>query len=419
MKIGLNMRIALGLLKARFRQSLVAAAGVTFGIAMFITLISFMTGLNEMLDGLVLNRTPHIRLYNEVKANENQPLTIDGEHKDDMLVIRSVRPRDRGTGIYNATEILETIRKDNRVKGVSPKITGQVFFNAGSIQIAGIVNGVDPEQEDRLFYFSENVVSGNFLDLANINNSIFLGKGLADKMLVAPGDMIQLTNPEGATTALKVIGIFQIGLADYDNVQSFVSIATSQKIEGESSGFYTDIQIKLHDLLLAPDMAREYAKLFAVDAIDIQTANAQFDTGTTVRTIISYAVGITLLIVAGFGIYNILNMMIYEKMDSIAILKATGFSGSDVKQIFLNLSMIIGWTGGLFGLALGLLLSFVVDNIPFITAALPRIKTFPVNYQLAYYLIGITFALITTFVAGYFPAKKAAFVDPVAIIRGK
>lgn len=419
MKTGLNMRIALGLLRARFRQSLVAAAGVTFGIAMFITLISFMTGLNVMLDGLVLNRTPHVRLYNEVKANENQPLTVDGAYKDDMLVIRSVRPRDRGNGIYNATEILDAIRKDNRVKGVAPKITGQVFFNTGSIQIAGVVNGVDPEQEERLFQFSENVISGNYADLASINNSIFLGKGLAEKMLVAPGDIIQLSNPRGVTTTLKVIGIFQIGLADYDNVQSFVSIATSQKIEGESAGYYTDIQIKLHDLLLAPEIAKEYSQIFKIDAVDIQTANAQFDTGTTVRTIISYAVGITLLIVAGFGIYNILNMMIYEKMDSIAILKATGFSGQDVRKIFLNLSMVIGWTGGLFGLVFGLLFSFIVDNVPFITAALPRIKTFPVNYEPVYYLIGITFALITTFIAGYFPAKKAAYVDPVAIIRGK
>jgi ABC-type antimicrobial peptide transport system permease subunit len=65
--------------------------------------------------------------------------------------------------------------------------------------------------------------------------------------------------------------------------------------------------------------------IFGIDADDIQTVNAQFETGTSIRTLISYAVGITLLIVSGFGIYNILNMMIYEKMDTIAILKAIGF----------------------------------------------------------------------------------------------
>ena len=70
--------------------------------------------------------------------------------------------------------------------------------------------------------------------------------------------------------------------------------------------------------------------------------------------------GITLLIVAGFGIYNILNMMIYEKMDSIAILKATGFSGRDVKLIFLVIALSIGFFGGLFGLLFGYILSAII-----------------------------------------------------------
>jgi lipoprotein-releasing system permease protein len=112
-------------------------------------------------------------------------------------------------------------------------------------------------------------------------------------------------------------------------------------------------------------------------------------------------------------------MMIYEKMDSIAILKATGFSGSDVKNIFTFIALSIGFFGGLFGLLFGNLMSRIVDNIPFRTAALPTIKTFPVNYDLKYYLIGISFSLITTYFAGLFPSRKASKIDPVVIIRGK
>jgi lipoprotein-releasing system permease protein len=138
-----------------------------------------------------------------------------------------------------------------------------------------------------------------------------------------------------------------------------------------------------------------------------------------VRTIISYSVGITLLIVAGFGIYNILNMMIYEKMDSIAILKATGFSGSDVKKIFMIISLGIGFFGGLFGLLFGYLLSNIIHHIPFNTSALPTVKTYPINYNPLFYVIGILFSLITTYLAGLFPARKASKVDPVVIIRGK
>ncbi|WMN13081.1 FtsX-like permease family protein [Marivirga salinae] len=126
-----------------------------------------------------------------------------------------------------------------------------------------------------------------------------------------------------------------------------------------------------------------------------------------------------LLIVAGFGIYNILNMMIYEKMDTIAILKATGFSGADVKKIFIAISLSIGVTGAIAGVFLGLLFSVMIDNIPFDSSALPTINTYPVDYGIQYYTIAVVFAVATTYLAGLFPSQKASRVDPVEIIRGK
>ena len=106
-------------------------------------------------------------------------------------------------------------------------------------------------------------------------------------------------------------------------------------------------------------------------------------------------------------------------MDSIAILKATGFSGSDVKHIFLTISLSIGVIGGLVGLLLGYLLSVGINHIPFETAALPTIKTYPINFNPLFYIIGLVFSLFTTYLAGFFPARKAGKVDPVIIIRGK
>jgi lipoprotein-releasing system permease protein len=106
-------------------------------------------------------------------------------------------------------------------------------------------------------------------------------------------------------------------------------------------------------------------------------------------------------------------------MDSIAILKATGFSGKDVNRIFIMIALGIGIFGGLTGLLMGYLLSSLIDQIPFNTAALPTVTTYPINYNPVYYFIGSAFSLITTYLAGYFPAKKASRVDPVVIIRGK
>ncbi len=421
----LLLSIAFTLLRAKLRQSIVAAVSVTFGITMFVTLLGFMNGLNDLLDGLILNRTPHIRLYNEMKASLEQPVARWWEQgaaaggANVHHFIRSLKPKDELPRLRNATAIMEALRKDPRVLAVSPRLVAQVFFNVGTVDLNGQVSGVDVMQEVRYYQFSDYLVEGDPRDLATGNNTIVLGKGLADMMKKNTGDVVQVTTATGERTLLRVSGIFQSGLAEYDKVQCYANIKTVQKLLGRPGSYYTDVNVKLHDLLEAPAMAAELSARFGVDAVDIQTANAQFETGTKVRTIISYAVGVVLLIVAGFGIYNILNMMIYEKLDAIAILKATGFSGSDVRRIFLSLSMIIGIAGGTSGLIFGIGLQHIIDNIPFVTAALPTVTTFPIDYSTRYYVIATSFALVTAWVAGWFPARKASQVDPVLIIRGK
>jgi lipoprotein-releasing system permease protein len=90
-----------------------------------------------------------------------------------------------------------------------------------------------------------------------------------------------------------------------------------------------------------------------------------------------------------------------------------------VKWIFISQALIIGLVGGTLGLILGYSISVLIDNTPFETAALPTIKTYPIDYNIIYYVIGIVFSLIATFFAGYFPSKKAEKIDPVDIIRGQ
>jgi lipoprotein-releasing system permease protein len=419
MKKKLLLDIAKSLLFARWKQTLVAAIGVTFSITMFITLLSFMSGLNDLLDGLILNRTPHVRLFNDIKPNQNQPIKLATTYGSAHHFIESIKSDANRQAIYNSGAIMESLKKDKRVLGFSPKLTAQIFFNDGSIDITGAMNGIDPIEEGRLFHFNDYVTTGNAADLTKISNSVILGKGLAGKLLVNVGDIVQVTTSKGERFQLKVVGLFQSGIRDFDDVQSYASVSTVQKILSQPSNYITAIQIKLNNISLAPKLAKEYEKLYQIDAEDVQTANSQFETGSSIRTLISYAVGITLLIVAGFGIYNILNMMIFEKMDSIAILKATGFSGTDVKNIFIYIAISIGIFGGLLGLLFGLGLSATIDQIPFNTASLPTIKTYPINYNPRFYLIGIVFSFITTYFAGWFPARKASKIDPVIIIRGK
>ena len=374
MNIKLISSIAKSLLFARFKQTLVAAVGVTFSISMFIALLSFMAGLNDLLDGIMLNRTAHIRLYNDIQPKKNQPINRLGDSINQYNFIRSVKSDNSRQQIYNSAAIIETLKKDSRVLGIAPKLITPIFFNNTAIDIAGELNGIDIQNEAALFHFNDFFIEGESSDIDKISNSIIIGTGLAKILSVNVGDRVQVSSISGEIFQLKVTGLYKTGVQDIDKTQSYASIATVQKLMGKPNTFITDIQIKLKDLSMAPTLAKEYARLFDIDAIDVQTANAQFQTGSSVRTLISYAVGVVLLIVAGFGIYNILNMMIYEKMDTIAILKATGFSGKDVQNIFLVIALSIGVFGGLLGLLFGLGLSAIINQIPFTSDALPNIK---------------------------------------------
>lgn len=406
-------------LLARIKQSGIAALGVTFGIGTFIILVSFMTGLNKLLDGLILNRTPHVHVYNEIEPSKKQPIDYLTNAQDNLNIIHSIKPKFSQERIHNALPLMNHLKEDERVKGVAPLVRAQAFYSAGSLQINGLLNGVDVLEEARLFVLDDYIFEGDTKALKRTSNGILMGAGVADKLSLKVGDNVQIISGKGDLFQLKIIGFYQSGLAEIDNLQSYVNLETAQQILGEGESYITDINIKLNNIDDAVPMAEEIERKFKLTAIDINQANAQFETGTSIRNIITYAVSITLLIVAGFGIYNILNMLIYEKMNDIAILKATGFSGKDVKYIFISQAMIIGLVGGVLGLIFGYGISTLIDHTPFETEALPTIKTFPVNWNPLYYFIGIGFALLSTFLAGYLPARRAQYLDPVEIIRGQ
>lgn len=419
----MNFRLLFSISKthiwSRKKQSLIAALGVTFGIGTYIIMMGFMNGLNGLLDGLILNRTPHIHLYNEIQPSKTQPVDLYRAFQGKEKIVSSIKPKVIQSKIHNALPLMDFLSKQSYVKGVTAQVKAQSFYLGGSIQLNGLLIGINVQKENELYRLEDYIVEGTILDLVQNENGILLGAGVAKKLSFQVGDIIQVATKNNGIQALKIVGLYQSGMADVDNVQSYVNIKMAQRLMGQSDDFITDINVKLNDMNQAPTLAAKMEQLFEVRAVDIQTANAQFETGSSIRTLISYAVSITLLIVAGFGIYNILNMLIYQKMNDIAILKATGFSGRDVKYIFISQAIIIGFIGGVLGLLLGFFVTRIIDNTPFNTAALPTIKTFPVVYDVKYYIIGMTFAMLSTFFAGYFPSRKAEKIDPVDIIRGQ
>ena len=134
---------------------------------------------------------------------------------------------------------------------------------------------------------------------------------------------------------------------------------------------------------------------------------------------VTYLIITSILIVSGFGIFNILMMIIYEKMSDIAILKAIGYKNRDIKLLFITESLTIGIIGGLIGLAAGFILTKIVGSIPLNIKGFVTMEYLQFNSSPVFYIVAFTFALVATTLAGYFPAKKAANIDPVDIIRSK
>jgi lipoprotein-releasing system permease protein len=238
-------------------------------------------------------------------------------------------------------------------------------------------------------------------------------------MDISVGDRVSVTTPEGGNFSLKVAGIFSFGIVSMDESRSYATISTVQKILQKDPSYITDINMKLKDINEAKAFkAQLERKIKDVKIEDWETANASILAGEKIRNVLTAVVCVTLLIVAGFGIYNIMNMNIINKMKDIAILKATGFEGNDVTGIFLLQSLMIGIAGGIMGLLIGWFFSYLLSITPFPAATFFRIETFPVNFQLSHYAEGLFFGFLTTLFAGYFPSRRAAKVDPVQIIRG-
>ena len=419
MKISVNTEIAVTYLSSRKKQTLIAAMGVMFGVSMFIFMQSLMKGTNDYFEKQSFNTTPHIRLYSENKVADAHML--NSFFKDSSVkILLNPKQLIQRQGIINPYGIIQQIRKDPQVTYITPQVTADVIYTSGSVQLNGTVAGVDIIQEDKMFDIQGDMLSGDFHDLNRVNNSILIGKGIADKLSLRVGDNITVASGTGSPMIMKIIGIYQSGVKQTDDTKSYANIVEAQSLLGEDRSYVTDIKINLKDYNDAREKAQEFATLTGYKAEDWVQANSQLKTAFKIRAMILNSVVGVILLVAGFGIYNILNMTIYEKIKEIAILKATGFSGFSVVSIFLQQAIYIGIMGAVIGIGIGFLITYGFSKV-YIGGSSPTggtLNYIPMSFYFPHYVEAVCFGLLTTIAAGYFPARKASHVDPVTIIRG-
>ncbi len=419
MKISVNTEIAVTYLSSRKKQTLIAAMGVMFGVSMFIFMQSLMKGTNDYFEKMSFNTTPHIRLYSENKVADMHILNTflkDSSTK----ILTNPKQLIQTQGLINPYGLINDISKDPEVAYVTPQVTAQVIYTSGSVQINGSVSGVNIDEENKMFDVQGNMIDGNLHDLNRVNNGILIGKGIADKLSLHTGDNITVGTGTGSPIIMRIVGIYQSGVKQVDETKSYANIVQAQNLLGKDRSYVTDIKINLKDYNRAAIKAREIEHLTGYKAEDWEQANSQLKTAFKIRAVILNSVVGVILLVAGFGIYNILNMTIYEKIKEIAILKATGFSGPSVISIFLQQAIYIGLMGGIIGIIIGFLLTLGISKV-YIGGGTPMggaLNYLPMSFYIPHYVEAITFGIMTTVAAGYFPARKASKVDPVTIIRG-
>ena len=416
----LSFQIALTHLVTKKKQSLIAMLGVMFGISMFIIMISFMTGVNQFLEDMAMDNTPHVHIYKPIELDKKKIVAQDkSDSKNDWYIVQHQKPKHELSKIKDGLMLAQQIENMPEVFGVAPQVASQVFYNNGPVQIPGNILGIDVKKQQQLFSLNNKMNLGQVEDLLKGSDVVLMGKGLAEKMNMTVGDRVSVTTPQGGNFTLKIAGIFSFGITAMDENKCYATLATVQKILGEDPSYITDLNIKLKDIQGAPAFTEKLKnRLKDVYIEDWETANASLLAGDKIRNILTIVVCTTLLTVAGFGIYNIMNMNIINKMKDIAILKATGFQGSDIVGIFLLQSIMIGLAGAAMGLLVGFFCSYLLSVTPFPAGEILRLSTFPVNFNPIHYVAGVFFGFVTTLFAGYFPSKKASKVDPVRILRG-
>jgi lipoprotein-releasing system permease protein len=409
-----NYKIAGVYLLSRPRQTIVAILGVTFGISMYIFMNSFMSGVNQTQNDLAFSSIAHIRIYNDGPSNHTN--LLKGFYPDNTLLnIRHSRLIQYTEGIKNSREITQLVQSSKEVTGVTPQVNLNVFFRNGDNKVNGTLSGVDIAGEDKVFKISTYMVSGNWTELQYRPDGIILGLDLAHQLSLNLEDNINILTSDGVTKNYKVIGLFQTNVKNVDKAKAYLNIVSTRQLLSKNQDYVTDIQINVKDYEKTAALTAKLARVVPFKVESWQISNQQLEAGSALRDIIAMAVSLTILLVAGFGIYNIMNMTINEKIREIAILKAMGFSGKDVTIIFLIQAIAIGIIGGMVGILLGYLVSFWVNHIPFKIGGLNHL---PMAYQFTDYFLAFVFGLITTLLAGFLPARKASKVDPVLIIRG-
>jgi len=403
-----NTEIALTHILSRKRQTIVASLGVTIGITVFVFLNSLLLGFNRFFDNTIFKSMPHVRIYKDDELSK--PLAND---KTRTTVVLNPKILNQSKRLIDPQKLVNLFKQHPDVTAAAQWITLNLFYTNGKAQLTGISSGANIMEANSMFDIQSTMVEGNLQDLQNVANGIIIGIGIANKLNLHLNETVPVISSMGVRKVMRVVGIFETHNSITDKSKSYMNLAAAQQLMSEGPSYVTDIYVNIKDPTVVEKYRKEFEEMSGYKVEDWKEANETLVAAAKMRTVMMRVISTAILLVAAFGIYNILNMTIMQKLNDIAILKATGFSGPDVIKIFVSEAFIMGFFGTVAGLGLASLLVNLLSRV-YIGG---DIGYFPISFEPPVFALGAFVGLFVTVFAGFIPAKNAAKVDPVEIFR--
>lgn len=412
----LLLDIALTHLFGRVRQTVIAILGVALGVGFFIAMAGMMQGFQQFFVETVIDVSPHIIMHDEYRERPRQAVSLRFDLKKAVVVLKGVKPKEEIRGIKDAQQIIKILEKMPELR-ISPALEGQIFFRYGSTDISATLMGIDPARERHITKIEDDIIAGSMDELLTHQNGVIIGDGLADTLNAELGDTLTAITPAGVVQLVKVVGIFHTGIVTLDDMQAYSLLKRAQILQ-DRSNVINSIRFAMDDPYMAEAMARHIEDRFEYKTESWQEANEGFLSLFVIQNMIMYSTTSAILVVACFGIFNIISTLINEKARDIAILKSMGFLERDIQMIFIIQGLIIGVIGMVIGWGLGYAMCKGLESIRLDFEAVIASDHLFIIYSYWHYVIGGVSCVFAATLAAWLPARKAAAVQPVDIIRG-
>ena len=411
----LTLKIALTHLYSRRRQTLMSLLGVMLGVAFFMAVSSLMRGSERDFIKRLVDSAPHITISDEFRNPPEQPAVK--AFPGAAVSVSNVKPRTEVRGIRGYKQKMAYIARLPGVR-VAPVLSGQIILSFAGKEEGVLMNGVVPGMMTGVSDIEDKIVAGSLQALAGNPNGVIIGRALARKMNLDMGDNLTVSSPVGQVRTMKIVGLFETGMTAVDEGQAYVLLKRAQVLLDRPDRA-NRLVMQLDDPYASRAMAARIEAHVGYRAQSWQEASESLLSVLLVRNIIMYSVVSAILVVASFGIYNIISTVVMEKRRDIAILKSMGFTARDIRRIFLWEGTFIGIMGSVAGLAVGMGLMAVLAALRFQPPGVTIPINLPIYWGIDQALMACAFATLSAMGAAYFPARKAGLVHPVDILRGQ